>query len=79
MGNTYPGACYPLGMVSVCAHSGAHPTGYGMFQMSMEGIPSRLYDRPQASGFTYFQQPGPGAKMPSGSRREWSSKALTSP
>lgn len=61
VGNTHPGACHPLGMVSACAYSGAYPTGYGVYQMSTEGVPSRLYDRPQASGFTHFQQSGPGA------------------
>ncbi|MBN9327721.1 MAG: hypothetical protein J0I87_12520, partial [Cellulomonas sp.] len=29
VGNTHPGATYPLGMVSACAYSGAYPTGYG--------------------------------------------------
>ncbi len=61
VGNTHPGACHPLGMVSACAYSGAYPTGYGVYRMSTEGVPLRLYDRPQASGFTHFQQSGPGA------------------
>ena len=61
VGNTHPGACHPFGMVSACAYSGAYPTGYGVFEMSTEGVPARLYDRPQASGFTHFQQSGPGA------------------
>lgn len=61
VGNTHPGACYPFGMVSACAYSGAYPTGYGLYGMSTEGIPARLYDRTQASGFTHFQQSGSGA------------------
>jgi putative alpha-1,2-mannosidase len=61
VGNTHPGACYPLGMVSVCAYSGAYPTGYGLYEMSTEGTPARLYDRYLASGFTHFQQSGTGA------------------
>jgi putative alpha-1,2-mannosidase len=48
-------------MVSVCAYSGAYPTGYGLYQLSTEGIPSPLYDAQIASGFTHFQQSGTGA------------------
>jgi hypothetical protein len=48
-------------MVSVCAYSGAYPTGYGQYQLSTEGIPSPLYDAQIASGFTHFQQSGAGA------------------
>src|SRR5690349_13311003 len=54
IGNTHPGATYPFGMVSACAYSGAYPTGYGLYDMSTEGIPPRLFDRYQASGFTHF-------------------------
>ena len=61
VGNTHPGATSPLGMVSACAYSGAYPTGYGLYQMSTEGVPPRLHDRLQASGFTHFQQSGTGA------------------
>ena len=61
IGNTHPGATYPLGMVSACAYSGAYPTGYGRFDLSLEGVPSTLHDRPTASGFTHFQQSGTGA------------------
>ena len=61
VGNTHPGACSPFGMVSACAYSGAYPTGYGMYEMSTEGVPRRLHDRYQASGFTHFQQSGTGA------------------
>lgn len=61
VGNTHPGACHPIGMVSACAYSGAYPTGYGVFSISTEGIPSRLHERPQVSGFTHFQQSGSGA------------------
>lgn len=61
VGNTHPGASYPLGMVSACAYSGAYPTGYGVYRISTEGQPTQLYDRNQASGFTHFQQSGTGA------------------
>lgn len=61
VGNTHPGATYPLGMVSACAYSGAYPTGYGRYDLGTEGLPVPLYDRQLASGFTHFQQSGTGA------------------
>ncbi len=61
VGNTHPGACSPLGMVSAVAYSGAYPTGYGLYEMSTEAIPAQLHDRYLASGFTHFQQSGTGA------------------
>lgn len=61
VGNTHPGACSPLGMVSACAYSGAYPTGYGRYRLNTEGIPGRLHDELVASGFTHFQQSGTGA------------------
>ncbi|WP_448058543.1 glycoside hydrolase domain-containing protein [Cellulomonas hominis] len=61
VGNTHPGATYPLGMVSACAYSGAYPTGYGRYDLSTEGIPSALHTTQRASGFTHFQQSGTGA------------------
>lgn len=61
VGNTHPGACSPFGMVSASAYSGAYPSGYGLYGMSTEGVPPRLFDRYQASGFTHFQQSGTGA------------------
>jgi len=61
IGNTHPGATSPFGMVSACAYSGAYPTGYGVHRMSTEGVPPRLFDQLQASGFTHFQQSGTGA------------------
>ncbi|MFB9658786.1 glycoside hydrolase domain-containing protein [Glycomyces mayteni] len=61
VGNTHPGACYPLGMVSACACSGAYPTGYGLYGISKEGAPEPMYDEYLASGFTHFQQSGTGA------------------
>ncbi|CAN5688214.1 GH92 family glycosyl hydrolase [soil metagenome] len=61
IGNTHPGATSPFCMVSACAYSGAYPTGYGMYSMSTEGVPPRMYDGLQASGFTHFQQSGTGA------------------
>ena len=61
VGNTHPGATSPLGMVSACAYSGAYPTGYGVHELSTEGVPTTLHDRMVASGFTHFQQSGTGA------------------
>lgn len=61
VGNTHPGATYPLGMVSACAYSGAYPTGYGRYDLGTEGLPTELHDRQVASGFTHFQQSGTGA------------------
>lgn len=61
VGNTHPGATYPLGMASVCAYSGAYPTGYGRYDLCTEGVPPTIHDRQLASGFTHFQQSGTGA------------------
>ncbi|WP_127794580.1 glycoside hydrolase domain-containing protein [Agromyces sp. LHK192] len=61
VGNTHPGATYPLGMVSACAYSGAYPTGYGAYDLNTEGVPPTLHDGSLASGFTHFQQSGTGA------------------
>ena len=61
VGNTHPGATYPFGMVSACAYSGAYPTGYGLYELNTEGVPPRMYEEQQASGFTHFQQSGTGA------------------
>lgn len=61
IGNTHPGATYPLGMVSACAYSGAYPTGYGRFDLSTEGVPPEIHHDHIASGFTHFQQSGTGA------------------
>ena len=61
VGNTHPGAVAPFGMVSAGAYSGAYPTGYGIHQLSTEGVPRVLRDRLEASGFTHFQQSGTGA------------------
>jgi putative alpha-1,2-mannosidase len=61
VGNTHPGATHPLGMVSACAYSGAYPTGYGRYDLVTEGVPTQVYDRQLASGFTHFQQSGTGA------------------
>lgn len=61
VGNTHPGATYPLGMVSACAYSGAYPTGYGRYDLATEGVPTTIHDRLVASGFTHFQQSGTGA------------------
>ncbi len=61
VGNTHPGATAPLGMVSACAYSGAYPTGYGLYDLSTEGVPTRIHETRVASGFTHFQQSGTGA------------------
>ena len=61
VGNTHPGATYPLGMVSACPYSGAYPTGYGRYELSTEGVPAEMHERQVASGFTHFQQSGTGA------------------
>ena len=61
VGNTHPGAVFPLGMASVCAYSGAYPTGYGRYDLGTEGAPVTRYDKLVASGFTHFQQSGTGA------------------
>ena len=61
VGNTHPGATYPLGMVSASAYSGAYPTGYGRYDLVTEGVPPAIHDRQLASGFTHFQQSGTGA------------------
>ncbi|MCV2396017.1 glycoside hydrolase family 92 protein [Actinotalea sp. M2MS4P-6] len=61
VGNTHPGATHPLGMVSACAYSGAYPTGYGRYDLSLEGLPPVMHDELVASGVTHFQQSGTGA------------------
>ncbi|WOF24303.1 glycoside hydrolase family 92 protein [Microbacterium betulae] len=61
IGNTHPGATFPLGMVSACSYSGAYPTGYGEYGLTTEGVPPRMRERPVASGVTHFQQSGTGA------------------
>jgi predicted alpha-1,2-mannosidase len=61
VGNTHPGATFPLGMVSACAYSGAYPTGYGRHQLNTEGVPTRIHEEWRASGFSHFQQSGTGA------------------
>ncbi|HYO19311.1 MAG TPA: glycoside hydrolase, partial [Dermatophilaceae bacterium] len=61
VGNTHPGATYPLGMVSACAYSGGYPTGYGQYDLVTEGVPTQIHDRQLASGLTHFQQSGTGA------------------
>ncbi|WP_432559818.1 glycoside hydrolase domain-containing protein [Granulicoccus sp. GXG6511] len=61
IGNTHPGATFPLGLVSACAYSGAYPTGYGRFDLATEGVPAEIHPVQLASGFTHFQQSGTGA------------------
>ncbi|MCE0485522.1 glycoside hydrolase domain-containing protein [Ornithinimicrobium sediminis] len=61
VGNTHPGATYPLGMVSACSYAGGYPTGYGRYDLSTEGEPRLLHPRLVASGVTHFHQSGTGA------------------
>ncbi|MBN1580317.1 MAG: glycoside hydrolase family 92 protein [Anaerolineae bacterium] len=60
-GNTYPGACAPFGMISVCPYSGAYPTGYGKNAPNTHATPAQRFDEFVASGFTHLQQSGTGA------------------
>ena len=60
VGNTHPGACYPFGMLSACAYSGAYVTGYGLYKISTSGQPARMFEEYTASGFTHFHQSGTG-------------------
>ncbi|SDB83421.1 alpha-1,2-mannosidase, putative [Raineyella antarctica] len=61
IGNTHPGATFPLGMVSAAPYSGAYPTGYGRYDLCTEGVPEQLFEHQQVSGITHFQQSGTGA------------------
>ena len=61
IGNTHPGACLPLGMVSVMPYTGGYPTGYGRYGKSLQGRPVAMFDQLKVSGFTHFQQSGVGA------------------
>ncbi len=60
VGNTHPGACYPFGMVSACAYSGAYVTGYGLYKVSTSDLPARRFEEYTASGFTHFHHSGTG-------------------
>ena len=59
-GNTHPGATRPFGMVSVCAYSGAYPTGYGLNDLATSGAPLRIFEGKTATGFAHFQHSGVG-------------------
>ncbi|MDD5729452.1 MAG: glycoside hydrolase family 92 protein [Victivallales bacterium] len=59
-GNCHPGACYPLGMVSVCPYSGMYPTGYGLNDQSSEYVPRKLLSRNAMDGVTHFHVSGTG-------------------
>ncbi len=61
IGNTHPGACLPMGMVSASAYSGGYPTGYGRWGKCTEGLPPQLFGERLASGFTHFHPSGVGA------------------
>lgn len=61
VGNTHPGATLPFGMVSACAYSGAYVTGYGRYNLSLDGGPPPvLFPRHEALGIAHFQQSGTG-------------------
>lgn len=61
IGNTHPGAVRPFGMVSACAYSGAYVTGYGCYDLSLDGGPPRkLFENLEALGIAHFQQSGTG-------------------
>jgi len=61
IGNTHPGASPPFGMVSACAYSGAYVTGYGCYDLSLDGSPPpRRFERKEALGIAHFQQSGTG-------------------
>ena len=61
IGNTHPGACLPLGMVSAMPYTGGYPTGYGRYGKSLQGRPVAMSEELRVSGFTHFQQSGVGA------------------
>jgi len=73
-GNTHPGATLPNGTVSVCPHSGAYPTGYGLNAQAGSGAPTLLLDgqsgcagwsapatQYSCTGFAHMQQSGTGS------------------
>jgi putative alpha-1,2-mannosidase len=60
-GNTHPGACRPMGMVSVCPWSGAYVTGYGLNGPNSNGKAPKRFTAYRAAGFTHFHPSGTGA------------------
>lgn len=59
-GNTHPGAVLPFGKLSVCAHSGAYPSGYGNNCVN-SGDPIRpLYDGKKIFGLAHLHHDGTG-------------------
>src|SRR5690606_34756983 len=52
---------HALRMASDYACSRAHRNGYRHYVLRTEGVPTEMYHRQMASGFTHFQQSGPGA------------------
>lgn len=59
-GNTHPGAVLPFGKLSVCAHSGAYPSGYGNNRVN-SGEPIRaLYDGKKILGLAHLHHDGTG-------------------
>ncbi|BDS07089.1 hypothetical protein NT6N_21290 [Oceaniferula spumae] len=61
IGNTHPGATLPFGMVSACAYSGGYVTGYGKYDLSLDGnTPPVLHPDHRAYGIAHFQQSGTG-------------------
>ena len=62
-GNTHPGASLPFCAPSVCAYTGGYPTGYSPYWYNTHSRPVRIMDpeKPDAVGFSHFQQSGTGA------------------
>ncbi|MBR0443307.1 MAG: glycoside hydrolase family 92 protein [Clostridia bacterium] len=59
-GNTHPGAVLPFGKLSVCAHSGGYPSGYGN-NLVNSGDPIRpLYDGKKIFGLAHLHHDGTG-------------------
>ncbi len=59
-GNTHPGAQLPFGKLSVCAYSGAYPTGYGNNRVNSGGPVQDLYDAKKIFGMAHLQHSGTG-------------------
>lgn len=60
-GNTHPGATEPFGQMSVCAYSGAYPTGYGTNCPNACGRIRQFTPTKMMKGFSHCHQYGTGA------------------
>ncbi len=60
-GNTHPGACLPMSMVSIAPYNGAYPTGYGMNAPNSHGAPAKKYYKKVIMGFSRLHHSGTGA------------------